>query len=189
MKVELKSIKGTWEDVANRARTTVHKEELGKEPSDGFKRKILRAEHSPIRSLIFNFKITNLKSWVATHFVRHHIGVEKWVRTQRSDRTGVNRDELPQGAEVEMELEANAQALINMSRKRLCSQASPETREVMQAMKDEVSKRDKFMAEVMVKECVYRGYCPEMWSCNYDKTEHFKEEVEEYRHPKEDIEK
>ena len=68
----------------------------------------------------------------------------------------MNRDELPQGAEVEMELEANTQALINMSRKRLCTQASPETREVMQAMKDEVSKRDKFVAEVMVKECVYR---------------------------------
>lgn len=183
MNVELKDIKGSWEEVANRARTTVHKDELGKEPSDSFKRKILRAEHSPIRSLIYCFKITNLKSWVATHLVRHHVGVEKWVRTQRTDRTGVNRDELPQGAEVEMELEANAQALINMSRKRLCSQASPETREVMEAMKEEVSKRDKFLAEVMVKECVYRGYCPEMWSCNYDKTEQFQQEVEEYRHP------
>lgn len=183
MNVELKDVKGSWEEVANRARTTVHKDELGKEPSDSFKRKILRAEHSPIRSLIYCFKITNLKSWVATHLVRHHVGVEKWVRTQRTDRTGVNRDELPQGAEVEMEIEANAQALINMSRKRLCSQASPETREVMEAMKEEVSKRDKFLAEVMVKECVYRGYCPEMWSCNYDKTEQFQQEVEEYRHP------
>ena len=180
----LKSIKGTWEDVANRARTTVHKDELGKEPGDTFKRKILRAEHSPIRSLIFNFKITNVKSWVVTHLVRHHVGVEKWVRTQRTDRTGVNRDELPQGEEIEMELEANAQALINMSRKRLCSQASVETREVMEAMKKEVEKKDPIMAEVMVKECVYRGYCPEMWSCGYDKTEKFKEEVEKYRNIK-----
>lgn len=185
MKVELTKIKGTWEDVANRARTTVHKDELGKEPSDNFKRKILRAEHSPIRSLIYCFKITNLKSWVATHLVRHHVGVEKWVRTQRTDRTGVNRDELPQGAEVEMEIEANAQALINMARKRLCSQASPETREVMESIKEEVSKRDKFLAEVMVKECVYRGFCPEMKSCKYDKTEQFKREVEAYRNPTE----
>ena len=183
MKTELKSIKGSWNDVLNRARTTVNKEELEKEPSNEFKRKILRAEHSPIRSLIYNFKITNLKSWVATHLVRHHVGVEKWVRTQRSDRTGVNRDELPQGAEVEMEIEANAQALINMSRKRLCNQASPETREVMEAMKEEVSKRDKFLAEVMVKECVYRGFCPEMKSCGYDKTDKFKQELDKYRNP------
>lgn len=181
MKVELTKVKGDWIEVVDKARTTVGKEELGKEPSDKFKRKILMAEHSPIRSLIYCFKITNLKSWVATHFVRHHVGVEKWVRTQRSDRTGTNRDELPQGAEVEMELEANAQALINMSRKRLCSQASPETRQVMQEMKKEVSKRDKFLADVMVRECVYRGFCPEMKSCEFDKSKAFQEELSNYR--------
>lgn len=181
MEVKLTNIKGTWEEVVNRARTTVGKEELGKEPSDKFKRKILMAEHSPIRGLIYCFKITNLKSWVATHFVRHHVGIEKWVRTQRTDRTGVNRDELPQGAKVEMEIEANAQALINMSRKRLCNQASPETREVMQEIKKEVSKRDEFLANIMVKECIYRGFCPEINSCNYDKTENFKKELEDYR--------
>lgn len=183
MKVELTEIKGDYEQVANRARTTVSKGELGKEPSDRFKRKILMAEHSPIRGLIYCFKITNLKSWVATHFVRHHVGVEKWVSTQREDRTTneTPRDELPQGAKVTMELEANAQALINMSRKRLCTQASPETREVMQKMRDKVSERDKFLADIMVKECVYRGFCPEMVSCNYDRTKKFEEEVENYR--------
>lgn len=107
--------------------------------------------------------------------------LKKWVSTQRTDRTGVNRDELSQGQEVTMELEANAQALINMSRKRLCSQASPETREVMEATKEAVSKRDKFLVRIMVKECVYRGFCSEMESCNYDKTEKFKKEVKEYR--------
>ena len=181
MDVKLNKIKGDWIEVVNRARTTVNKGRLNKEPSDEFKRKILRAEHSPIRSLIFCFTLTAVKSWVVTHLVRHHVGVEKWVRTQRTDRTHVNRDELPQGAKIEMEIEANAQALINMSRKRLCSQASPETREVMVEMKKEVAKQDPIMAEVMVKECVYRGYCPEMWSCGYDKTDKFKEEVEKYR--------
>lgn len=111
-------------------------------------------------------------------------GIEKWIRTQRTDRTGINRDELPQGAEVEMELEANAQALINISRKRLCNQAAPETREVMQAIKNEVSKRDKFMAEVMVRECVYRnGLCPEITSCGYNKTSQFKKELQQYINP------
>ena len=66
MKVKLTNIKGSWTEVVNRARTTVGKEELGKEPSDTFKRKILRAEHSPIRSLIYCFKITNLKSPLLT---------------------------------------------------------------------------------------------------------------------------
>lgn len=184
MKVSLTEIKGNYQQVANRCRTTVSKGELGKEPKESFKRKILMAEHSPIRGLIYCFKITNLKSWVATHFARHHVGIEKWISTQRTDRTGVNRDELPQGAEVTMEIEANAQALINLSRKRLCTQASPETRQVMQEIKKEVQKQDPFMANVMVKECIYRGFCPEMWSCGYDKTEAFKTELENYRKSK-----
>ena len=85
-----------------------------------------------------------------------------------------------------MELEANAQALINMSRKRLCNQASPETREVMEAIKEEVSKKDPFVARVMVKECVYRGFCPEMQPCGYDKTDSFKKEVKNYRDDEEE---
>ena len=180
MKVELTDIKGSWKDILNRARTTVGKNELDKEPSDEFKKKILRAEHSPIRAMIFSFKM-KIKSWIATHFARHHVGVEKWIKTQRDDRTGIPRDELPQGTEVEMDLEANTQALINISRKRLCNQAHPETREVMQAMKDEVEKVDSNVADVMVKECVYRGFCPEMKSCGYDKTNKFKQEVKKYR--------
>lgn len=33
----------------------------------------------------------------------------------------------------------------------------------------------------MVKECVYRnGLCPEIFSCGYNKTEAFKEELKEY---------
>lgn len=181
MEVKLTKVKGDWEEVANRARTTVGKAELGKEPSDKFKRKILMAEHSPIRGLVYCFKITNLKSWVATHLVRHHVGVEKWVRTQRTDRTGTNRDELPQGALVEMELEANSQALINMSRKRLCNQASLETRQVMEEIKKEVEQKDLIIADVMVRECIYRGFCPEMQGCGYDKTPAFQKELEKYR--------
>ena len=51
----------------------------------------------------------------------------------------------------------------------------------MQEIKNKVSERDKFLARVMVKECVYRGFCPEMNSCNHDKTEEFKKELEDYR--------
>lgn len=64
------------------------------------------------------------------HFVRHHEGCEKFIHSQREDRRnlGIPRDELPQGSFNDMDMVANAQALINISRKRLCSCASPETR-------------------------------------------------------------
>lgn len=170
-----------WLKVKQSARTTVSKEGAGKYPDDKWKKSILLAEHSPIRKIKFSWKWTNLKSWVSVHFVRHHLGILHYVSTQRTDRTGVDRDYLRQDALVEHECEANAQALINISRKRLCFQASQETRVAWQKVKEEVRKSDPILASVMVRECVYRGFCPEMKSCRYCETEKFKRELEKYR--------
>lgn len=117
-----------WPKVKQAARTTISKEGEGIYPSDSWKKAILLSEHSPIRKIRFAWKWIDLKSWVSVHFVRHKIGIEHWVSTQRVDRTGVNRDKSPQDTPVCHECEADAQALINISRRRLCSQASPETR-------------------------------------------------------------
>ena len=139
------------------------------------------SEHSPIRRLKFYWRFKNLMYWVSTHLVRHKIGIEHWVSTQRTDRTGANRDELPQSAFVNHACEADAQALINISRKRLCNCASKETREAWQSVKDEVTKVEPELASCMVRECVYRGFCPEMFPCGYSKTEAYKKELKEYR--------
>ena len=113
--------------------------------------------------------------------VRHKIGIEHWVSTQRTDRTGVNRDELPQGALVNHACEADAQAIINISRKRLCNCASKETRDAWQAVKNEIAKVEPELASCMVRECVYRnGLCPEMFPCGFNHTESFKKELLEY---------
>jgi hypothetical protein len=170
-----------WPKVKRSARTTISKEGEGVYPSDSWKKSILLAEHSPIRKIKVSWKWTNLKSWVSVHFVRHWLGILHWVTTQRVDRTGVDRDKSPQDTPVEHECEANAQALINISRRRLCSQASPETRKAWLEVKDEVKKYDPILASVMVRECIYRGFCPEMNPCPYSKTEAYKKELEEYR--------
>ena len=120
----------------------------------------------------------------SVHMVRHKIGIEHWVSTQRSDRTGINRDDLLQGALVNHACEADAQALINISRKRLCSCASPETRKAWQLVKEEVAKTEPELASCMVKECIYRGFCPEMFSCGYDKTKDFQDKLKVYRQSK-----
>ena len=170
-----------WPKVKRSARTTISREGEGTYPSDFWKKNILLAEHSPIRKIKFSWKWTGLKSWVSVHFVRHWLGILHWVTTQRVDRTGVDRDKSPQNTPVEHECEANAQALINISRKRLCSQASPETRKAWLEVKAEVKKNDPILASVMVKECIYRGFCPELYPCGYSETEAYKRELEEYR--------
>ena len=181
MRVELIYSRADWSEVLNACRTTVGKNRIEKQPKAKWRKNILLAEHSPIRKLQISVKCYDVKSWVATHFVRHHIGVEKYVQTQRTDRTGVDRDELPQGALVTLELDLNAQAIINISRKRLCMQASKETRELWKLILEEVKKELPELYEVCVPECVYRGFCPELYTCGYCNSEAFKERLENYR--------
>jgi len=169
-----------WQDVKDATMNTIGKR-TGKYPDSAWKKQLIRAEHSPIRKLKFSWRWGDLPYWVSVHFVRHKIGIEHFVKTQRTDRTGVDRSELPQGSFVTHECEADAQALINISRKRLCSSASPETRQAWQLVKDEVAKVEPELAQCMVRECVYRGYCPEMFSCGYAETDQFQQELAAYR--------
>jgi hypothetical protein len=172
-----------WPKVKRAARTTIGRKGEGTYPTDSWKKTILLAEHSPIRKIKFSWKWIRLKYWVSVHFVRHCLGILHWVRTQRDDRTGVDRDNSPQKTLVEHECEANAQALINISRRRLCSLASHDTRVAWLEVKAEVAKVDPVLASVMVPECIYRGFCPE-WEhtcCGYVNTEAYKTALTEYR--------
>lgn len=181
MKSEILEVVGSWRAVADSARTTIHKEAGEGEPSSSWKRRMLIAEHSPIRQLMIRNKWDNIKYYVSVHFTRHFIGIIHFVRTQRTDRTGIERDELPQGAELEHEFIANAQSIISISRKRLCKQALKETRFAWTQFLNQLEKVEPELRSVCVRECVYRGFCPEFKSCNYHKTDKFQEELEEYR--------
>jgi hypothetical protein len=141
--------------------------DTAKGPTEDWVKRLVEAEHSPIRELWFGIKMT-IPYWVSVHFVRHHIGVNQYVQTQRDDRTSdaVSRNDKPQGEMVSHIMSINAQELINMSHKRLCLQASPETREVMQAIVKEVINVAPYMRDVLVPLCKYRnGKCTEMFPC------------------------
>lgn len=181
MRVVEMRMKGTWREVADSARTTVGKDAGTGEPPGTWKRKILLAEHSPIRQLLFHWKWVELPSWVSVHFVRHKVGIEHWVRTQRTDRTGIDRNTLSQGALVEHECEANAQAMITISRKRLCRCASNETQAAWDEVAWNVHAICPELAELMVPECVYRGFCPEIKCCGYVHTSGYVAERDDYK--------
>lgn len=127
--------------------------------------KLVNAEHSPIRELWFGIKM-EIPYWVSVHFVRHHIGVNHYVQTQRTDRTGIDRNEKTQSEIVSHIMSVNAQELIQMAHKRLCRQASKETREVMVEIVKQVVEVAPYMKEALQPLCVYRnGKCTEMFSC------------------------
>jgi hypothetical protein len=164
MKTEILKVKGDWQEVVDDCRSTVGKDALGKEPSAAFKRSILISEHSPIRDILIKWRWANIPHWVGVHWVRH-----KWecfVRTQRSDRTGIPRDKLPQDEPQTFVGEANTQHLIDTWRKRLCYQASKETREYAEDFKEALMWVEPEISDVLVPNCVYRCGCPEMHGCD-----------------------
>lgn len=198
--------KADWIRVVNAARRTWGKKPIDHEPSDKFKRKILLAEHSPIRLLEYDFTIEDIRQWVTVHLVRHHEGCEKFVHTQRQDinaeienitseiirickeegllREGWReRDYMFQGEGNDMDMTCNAQAFMNISRKRLCyGCASEETRFAWQLVIKALKEVDPILAEKCVQECVYRGFCPEFdRCCGYVNSPGFEKKLEQYR--------
>lgn len=171
-------------EMISRARTTVWKDNLNKGPSEQFISDLYFSEHSPIRDKWFSVEIKSIKYWLAMHLCRHNIGFTSYISTQRDDRreTDVSRDELPQGSLVNMSITLNAQAFINVSRKRLCNQSHRETIEVWEKVIDELSKVDRILARNCAPNCVYRGgICPEgKKSCMYHRSDSFKCHLQHY---------
>lgn len=181
MKVEVKQIT-SWSLALDMARMTVNKEPLHKEPSNEWKRKMLKAEHSPIRCVQYLITLKDVPYYSVMHLVRHHQGIEKFVCTQREDRTGINRHSLAQDALISCSFICNAQALINISRVRLCGCADPTTRTIWANIKNYIHDNvDSIVSDFMVPNCVYRGFCPELKCCGWCNGSNYKQIISKYR--------
>lgn len=153
-----------WFEVKQRALVTVGKNAIT-EPNETWKHSILEARHSPIRRLHFSFYI-ECPYWVSVHLCRH-IHAQPYVKSQRNDRQSeYDRNLAPQNETVCMIWDMNAEELMIIANKRLCAQASPETREIVQKMCDLVQDRMPEFRGLLVPMCKYSGgVCHEMKPC------------------------
>ena len=135
-------------------------------PDMAWKKKILGARHSPIRELRFAFRITDIPYWVSVHLCRH-IHAQPYVKTQRNDRqTDYDRNKAPQDSPVTMVWTMNAEELMTIANKRLCMQASKETREVVSEMCALVCECCPEFEGMLVPACEWSGgVCHEMFPC------------------------
>lgn len=184
---------------------------------------LYKAEHSPVRTQIFWITLKNVKLFISTHLLRHHVGSVPFQLTCRNDRPGGNpgvvhkcreinasltdavasmdtnssdakakvyacMEEVEWLAEhsdrntpVNLSLLVNAQALIDMAKLRLCTQAHKETRDVFQAIKHQIAQVDPALSAMMVRKCVYRGgLCGEKRCCGFTFTPTFVNELKQY---------
>ena len=157
--------------------------ETEKQPDEQWKRMILRAEHSPIRNLLVRWEWINLPYWVSVHFVRHKIGIEHYVRSQRNDRQSeYDRNKAPQDAPVTLSCVANVHEIINISNVRLCKQASYETRYAWGMFLGELMNHMPEVPDFCQPTCIYRnGICPEPRGCGFNKTSQFNKLSDAYK--------
>lgn len=143
---------------------------VGKEakqtPTDEWKHKLLKAQHSPIRELHFVFRLIDVPYWVSVHLCRH-VHAQPYVKSQRNDRQSeYDRTEAPQSARVDMMWSMNAEELITIAKKRLCKKASEETREVVQKMCKLVIEKCPEFDGLLEPACGWQGgNCHEMIPC------------------------
>jgi len=173
MKIEIQRVT-SWTDVLNAARFTQRKNPRSGEPSVAWKKKIIKAEHSPLRCLMFNIDFYDIPNYVSVHLVRH-IHAQPFVSTSRPDIDGkqIPREEQKKIDPVNMRLFLNAQEIINISKVRLCNKAETETRKIWNQVIEELRKIEPELANACVPSCFYRGFCPEFKSCGVADSEIF----------------
>lgn len=180
MKIEITRVT-SWTDVLNAARFTQRLPLKSGEPSVKWKKKIIKAEHSPLRCLMFNIDFYDIPNYVSVHLVRH-VHAQPFVSTSRPDIDGnqIPREEQKKIDPVNMRLFLNAQEIINISRARLCNKAEKETKRIWNIVINELRKIEPELATACVPNCIYRGHCPEFNSCGVSDTDLFFLKVNNY---------
>lgn len=121
-------------------------------------REMCQTEHSPIRAWMWLVTFHHVPHFVMTHLTRHKVGAEFYVENSRK----ADRHEQRQDDPISFQMVANAQALINIARKRICAKAFPDTAIVTATMCKEIaesSKWGKILAEFLVPTCIRTGTC------------------------------
>lgn len=125
--------------------------------------------HSPIRAVIYRFYLEDIPTFVATHLIRHHVGVQPYVQSQREDNTNIPRNFRTQVDPVNMILDINVNGLIDMAKARLCGKASKETREVLEEIKSTLQNSeddyDISLSKYLKAPCQWYGICFEPQGC------------------------
>lgn len=162
-----------WLRVKRAAFVTIGKD-TDTPPTLEWKKKMIRANHSPVRLLVFDVLLEDIPSWVSVHLVRH-VHAQPFVSTQRNDRVKIaegetyDRRKAPQDTPVDMIWHFNIEELVTICHKRLCALASKETRQVVIHIVNAIcEKYPEFPRDIFVPLCVYRGgQCDEFKPCKF----------------------
>jgi hypothetical protein len=168
-----------WDLVYRMALKTQNKKPKKQFPSEEWKRKTIKAQHSPLRCLQFIIEIDDIPNFVHMHLVRH-VHLIPFIASNREDITGVPNEEVGRLTPTNGAYLINAQEFLNVSYLRLCNKASKETRIAWNMVVKEMCEIEPLLYDFAVPNCVRLGYCPEYKSCEFVDSENYKVERTKY---------
>lgn len=131
--------------------------------------KIYKCRHSPMRTQMFVVRMYDIPTFVSVHLVRHKIGCEHYVTSNRDDRGGSKEED--RYTPVNHMMLVNAESLITLAHKRLCLKTHVLTRKVMELICLAVGDVDEDLLVHLTPLCVYRsGVCQELKCCSLGPT-------------------
>ena len=126
------------------------------------------SEHSVIYALHYMIYLEDITERASVHLVRHHVGIQHYVSTSRPDLAPMAPKNIKNHAML-----VDPASLLALAHKRLCTRAWHETRDVVEAIKNELAQGDEYdiaVARHMVPMCLYRRGCPEgKFSCGKER--------------------
>lgn len=146
-------------DIHRAAALTVGGKIEPKAPTD----KWLAWGHSPIRLMRYWVEFHGIPAFVSTHLVRHKHGVEHFVQSLRDDRGGNGSED--RNTPVIHGMDINADAIIAISKKRLCYASHVRTVAVWSRLRKSLQNDEPSLAYHMAPACAWLGYCPEPREC------------------------
>lgn len=127
---------------------------------------MLLSPHSTVRVILYRIYIEDIPYYAHTHLVRHKIGMEPTVYSQRENS---DRGKLPQNNLISMHIDINAQALMHIAKVRLCKKADVEIRKLFKLIKEALLLGDEYdcvLGKLLMPNCeFYDGICPEIQGC------------------------
>ena len=125
------------------------------------------AQHSPIRSQIFEVQMDDIPVAYSTHLLRHNIGFDfQGALTHRDDRGGAGDIVVTRLTPTKHMMILNAQAIINVARWRFCFKAHSITQEIVGLILKGIQDCDPSLARVMMPNCLWQGgICHEPRMC------------------------
>lgn len=136
--------------------------------------------HHLVHDLLTDEEINEMKQIVKSYFTDvtddNYFGYilslyEYTKRIAKGEKSEDARNILPNATKTNIVLTTNLRNLMHISEIRLCNRSQKEIRDLFKLIKEEITKQNEMLGNMLIVQCDKLGYCPEHKSCGRKPTQ------------------